>query len=170
MPYLWDACRPCWLWSSVLEEEDGNSSLATELDKVAALESSIVSQLPIAGHYPHQVPTEQTWTVGLHGLRGPFQPQQFHDSPFWALGMTGVVWNLLRNARAPIGMGNVPSHTLPHGQILSLVLFHKQPWIPGICSHPPAGSGSAKKDTDLALLENLRWKQESSAKNALFKQ
>lgn len=91
MPYLWDACRPCWLWSSVLEEEDGNSPLATELDKVAALESSIMSQLPIVGHYPHQVPTEQTWTVGLHGLRGFFQPQQFHDSPFWTLEMIGMV-------------------------------------------------------------------------------
>jgi len=46
--------------SSVLEKEDGNAPLAAQLYEMATLEGSIMRQLPVVSHYPHQAPAKQT--------------------------------------------------------------------------------------------------------------
>lgn len=68
MPYLRDACWLCCMGSSVLEEKDRNAPVTAQLYEMAALERSIMSELPIASHHSHQVPTKQTQEHFPHKL------------------------------------------------------------------------------------------------------
>lgn len=55
-----DLChRVCWrrCWRRVLQEEEGDVPLVTQLHKVAALQRRLVQQLAVAGHDSHQVAT-----------------------------------------------------------------------------------------------------------------
>lgn len=71
----WSRCR-----RRVLQEEEGDVPLVTQLHKVAALQRRLVQQLSVAGHYSYQVAEVDTSDGGdATSRRNDFGPSQLKE-------------------------------------------------------------------------------------------